>query len=57
MKNIWKYRFIIIAIIGQILLWNNLDNAKSNSKFILWGIGLVLSFISSMFIFVNSEKK
>lgn len=56
MKNIWKYRFIIIAIIGQFLLWNNLDNSQSNFKFILWAIGFELSFISSMFIFIYSKK-
>jgi hypothetical protein len=46
MKKIWKYRFIALIIIGQILMWNNMDNTHSNFKLVLWGLGIIVSFIS-----------
>lgn len=46
MKKIWKYRFIVLIIIGQILMWSNMDNAHSNFKLVLWVIGIILSFIA-----------
>lgn len=46
MKKIWKYRFIALIIIGQILMWSNMDNTHSNFKLVLWGLGIIVSFIS-----------
>lgn len=46
MKKIWKYRFIALIAIGQILMWSNMDNAHSNFKLVLWGIGMIVSFIA-----------
>jgi hypothetical protein len=46
MKKFWKYRFIALLIIGQILMWGNIYNAESNFKLVLWGIGLAISFIA-----------
>jgi hypothetical protein len=46
MKKIWKYRFVALIIIGQILMWSNMDNAHSNFKLVLWGLGMIVCFVA-----------
>ena len=46
MKKLWKYRFYILVIIGQILMWCNItDTWHNNFKFVLLMIGMLISFI------------
>jgi len=46
MNKIWKNRFIIMIVIGQILVWFNITGQWHNSiKFVLWGIGMLISCI------------
>jgi len=46
MKKLWKYRFFALIIIGQILMWCNMNNAQSDFKLVLWEIGMIVSFIA-----------
>jgi len=45
MKKLWGYRFYILAILGQILIWFNItDTWHNNTHFALLLIGMVISF-------------
>lgn len=46
MKRIWKFRFYILAIAGLLLMICNIYNAQSNVKLILWGLGMLISFMA-----------
>ena len=47
MKKIWRYRFVALIIIGQLLMWCNVINTWDNTfKFILWGVGVVVSIFA-----------
>lgn len=45
MKKLWKYRFYILTIIGFTLMLFNIQNAESNTKLMLWTIGMICAFL------------
>ena len=44
-----KYGFIIMIIIGLILIYSNMFYTESNFNLILWGIGILITFIGVLF--------
>lgn len=56
----WKYRFYFMVIIGFMLECFYIFGAKSNFNLILWGIGILISAISTLLQIViapNFNKK
>ena len=47
MKKLWRFRFVVLIIIGQILMWSNItDQWHNNFKLVLWGMGMLISYIA-----------
>jgi len=59
MKKIYKYRFYFIAIAGFIIMLFNIDNAKSDFKLMLWGIGYIIAIagVSAQLILAPNFEK
>lgn len=58
-KKIYRYRFYLITLAGLILIFSNINNAKSDFKLLLWGIGWIIADIGiygQLILAPNFEK-